>query len=141
MTTCILAAFLALSPIFAQSTGNATVTAKGAPVCIPLRYADAPIIAMLFSNANCQGVPLRYYDLMMMSGGMGGFGGGGMGGFGNGGGWGGNGRGNGGMNNGMGNQGWGRGNQGWNRGGNGFGGGGFGTGGNGGGWGQGRFNR
>ena len=88
-------------------TPNATASAKGMPVVIPLRYADAPALAMLFSNqtTGIQGMPLRYQMLMMMSGGgayggnngygnnNGGYGnnnGGGWGNNNNGGGWGNN---------------------------------------------------
>jgi len=92
---CLTVIVLLATPLFGQSLNdpNVTATAKGQCVVIPLRYADAPALAMLFANSQCQGMPLRYQMLMMMSGGFGNQGGmgggnqnrygGGMGGWGN----------------------------------------------------------
>lgn len=74
MKKLLILSLLLCSALFGQTPSdvpNATVTAKGCPVIIQLRYADAPSIAMLFSNSKCQGIPLRYSQLMMMSGGGG----------------------------------------------------------------------
>lgn len=61
---------LCMSSAVAQSVDapNVTATAKGTPVCIQLKYADAPSLAMLFANSQCQGMPLRY---QMLRGGYG----------------------------------------------------------------------